>query len=251
MFRISRLLVLASAAGLLLFAIAAQAADQTAAPKKIRVALITGGHGFDAKALPKIYEGVADLAVDLRMDKDPNAIFDNIEDWKYDVIVLYNFANKITDQQKKNFVKLLDKGVGLFVWHHAFAAYPNWPEFEQLAGVKFWLGPGESNGVKIPGSGARGGVKLKIHIEDPNHPVTKGMSDFDVVDEPYIKQTWAKDDKVLATTENPASDKNIAIVRQQGAARVFALQLGHDAQVWNNPGFRQLWAQGVRWAAGK
>ena len=30
------------------------------------------------------------------------------------------------DAQKQNFLKLIEKGVGLVVWHHAFAAYPDW-----------------------------------------------------------------------------------------------------------------------------
>ena len=75
------------------------------------------------------------------------------------------------------------------VWHHALANCQDWPEFEKIAGAKFWLNPGGRNGVKIAKSGTGGG-KVKMHIEDPNHPITKGQADFDIHDETY---TFAED----------------------------------------------------------
>ncbi len=227
----------------------AQPAAAQANELKIRLAIITGGHGFDTRVFPKLYEGLNDMAVEVRADKNPNAVFDDITDFKYDVIVLYNFNNTLSDTQKQNFVKLLDKGIGLVVWHHAFAAYPDWPEFEQIAGVKFWLKAGERNGAKIAASGARNDVKLKLHIEDTNHPIAKGLSDFELIDEPYIHQTWANDITVVVSTDNAASDRTIAWTRKQGPSRVFGVQLGHDARTWTHADFRRLWAQGIRWAA--
>ena len=239
------------ALAILVFAISIFARPAAAAQQKIRVAIVTGGHGFDTKALPKLYEGVDDMAVDLRADKDPNAIFNDIADFKYDVVILYNFSNKPTDIQKQNMVKLLDKGIGLVVWHHAAAAYPDWPEFEALAGVKFWLQPGEKNGEKIAASGARDNVKMKIHVEDADNPITKGVTDFELTDEPYVHQTFTKDITVILSCQNEFSDKAVAWTRMQGKSRVVGLQLGHDDKAWSNPSFHKIWLQAIRWTAGR
>ncbi|MGD0897470.1 MAG: ThuA domain-containing protein [Thermoguttaceae bacterium] len=156
----------------------------------------------------------------------------------------------MTDKQKQNFLKLLDQGVGLVVWHHALAKCQDWPEFEKIAGAKFWLKPGERNGVQIPKSGTGGG-KVKMHIEDPKHPITKGRSDFEVNDETYNHQTFCDGIHLLVSTDHPRSDKPIAWVHQYGKARVFGYQSGHDAKVWTDDDFRHLMAQGIRWVGGR
>ena len=125
----------------------------------------------------------------------------------------------------------------------------DWAEFEKIAGAEFWLGPGERNGVQIPKSGTGGG-RVKMHIEEPNHPVTKGMSDFEIEDETYNRQTFCDGIRVLVSTDHPRSDKPIAWVHDYGKARVFGYQSGHDVKVWTNESFRRLMARGIRWVAG-
>ena len=84
-----------------------------------------------------------------------------------------------------------------------------------------------------------------------NHPITKGMNDFDVEDETYNGQTFSDGIRLLVTTDHPRSDRPIAWVHNYGKARVFGCQCGHDAKVWTNEGFRQLMARGIRWTAGR
>jgi type 1 glutamine amidotransferase len=156
----------------------------------------------------------------------------------------------MNEAQKQNFLKLLEQGVGLVVWHHALANCQDWPEFEKIAGARFWLQPGERNGVQVARSGTGGG-KVKMHIEDPHHPITQGLEDFEVTDETYNHQTFCAGIHVLVSTDHPGSDKNVAWVQRYGKARVFGCQSGHDAQVWTNDSFRRLMAQGIRWASGR
>ena len=79
----------------------------------------------------------------------PYTAFDDIGQFKADVIVMYNLSSGMTEKQKQNFLKLLEQGVGLVVWHHALANCQDWPEFEKIAGAKFWLQPGERNGYVL------------------------------------------------------------------------------------------------------
>jgi type 1 glutamine amidotransferase len=230
-------------------ALAADGEKPAPSHAKIKVLILVGGHEFDQASFDKFWSGYDDI--DSRIWKgSPYTAFDDISQFKEDVIVMYNLSSGMTEKQKQNFLKLLERGVGLVVWHHALANCQDWPEFEKIAGAKFWLNPGERNGVQIARSGTGGG-KVKMHIEDPNHPITKGMSDFEVADETYNHQTFCDGIHVLVSTDHPQSDKTIAWVHRYGKARVFGCQSGHDAKVWTNDSFRRLMAQGIRWAGSR
>lgn len=230
-------------------ALAADAEKPAPANAKTKVVILVGGHGFDQPSFEKFWSGYDDI--DSRIWKGgPYTVFDDISQFKDDVIVMYNLSSGMTEKQKQNFLKLLGQGVGLVVWHHALANCQDWPEFEKIAGAKFWLGPGQRSGVQIGRSGTGGG-KVKMHIEDPSHPITKGMSDFEVTDETYNRQTFCDGIHVLVSTDHAQSDKTIAWAHQYGKARVFGYQSGHDAKVWTNDSFRRLMAQGIRWTAGR
>jgi len=129
-------------------AIAADAEKPAPANAKANVLILVGGHGFDQASFDKFWSGCDDI--DSRIWKgSPYTAFDDIGQFKADVIVMYNLSSGMTEKQKQNFLKLLEQGVGLVVWHHALANCQDWPEFEKIAGAKFWLQPGECNGVKV------------------------------------------------------------------------------------------------------
>ncbi len=227
----------------------APAAKPKAEP--IKVVILVGGHGYDKKTFPKAWDGHDDIKCEVWKGK-PYTVFDDIAEFKYDVIIMFNMSGGMTDKQKANFLKLLKKGVGLVVWHHALANCQDWPQFEKIAGCKFWLKAGQRDGKKIGKSAAgHGPGMMKMHIADPKHPITKGMKDFEIKDEWYGKQTFIKGINVLVTTDEPKSDKNIAWTHKYSGARVFGYQSGHDVKAWANPGHRQLLGNGIRWVAGR
>ena len=47
----------------------------------------------------------------------------------YDVLVLYDMVQEISEAQKRNLVRLLkEEGKGLVGLHHSLCSYQNWPE---------------------------------------------------------------------------------------------------------------------------
>lgn len=216
------------------------AADAPAG-KKINVAVITGGHGFEEAEFFKLFEGYDDIVYTHLPQQEGGEAFEDISNWPYDVMVLYNFAQKITPKQQENFKKLLDKGVGLFVLHHANAAYTNWPEFWKIAGVEYHFGV----------SGFKGGVNFKVHVADPNHPITRGLADYDITDETYCKTTVDPNNHVLLTTDEPSSDKVVGWAKTYANAKVCYIQSGHDHVAYQNPTYRTIVVRSVRWAAGQ
>lgn len=222
---------------------------KAAAPPPIRTVVLVGGHGYDAKNFSKAWSGHDDIQAEVWPGK-PWTVLDDISNFKYDVIVMYTLASGMTEKERENLLALLKRGVGLVVWHHALANCQDWPEWDKLAGARYWLKAGKKDGRDVPPSGYKHGVDLKMHIEDPRHPITRGMTDFEIHDEAYNKQTFEPDIHVLVSTDNPASDKPIAwIPKTPKEIRVFAYQGGHDATAWTNEGHRALLAQGIRWVA--
>jgi hypothetical protein len=228
---------------------AADGAGEAKTAEKIKVVILVGGHGYDERGFETLWNSLDGLAWEVWKGA-PYTVFDDISQFKYDVIVMYNLSSGMTDTQKKNFLTLLDNEIGLVVWHHALANCQDWPEFEKIAGGKFWLAPGERNGAQVPRSGTGFGT-VKMRIEDPNHPITQGMTDFEIEDEPYNGQTFCDGIRVLVTGDHPRSDKQIAWIQTYGKARVFGYQSGHDAKAWSNPSFQKLMTRGILWVAGR
>ena len=218
----------------------------------IKVVILVGGHPYDAKNFDKAWGGHDDIACEVYKDaRKPWAIFDDVGEFKYDVILMYTLMGGMSEAQRANLQALLKKGVGLVVWHHALGNCQDWPEFEKIAGGRFWMQDGTRfDGTQQKRSGTGGGT-LKMHIEAPDHPITKGMKDFEIRDETYNRQTFTKEIKVLVSCDHPRSDKPIAWVSNYPGMRIFAYQGGHDVKAWVNPGHRRLMAQGIRWAAGR
>src|ERR1700722_904431 len=113
------------------------ATPQQAADKKIRVLILTGGHAFKAAPFFQMFSNNPDIT--FTADKEVKAAegYDRPDLYTYDVVLLYDAPIKITDEQKARFLKLFKQGIGVIVLHHAYLSYPNWDEYERIAGGKY------------------------------------------------------------------------------------------------------------------
>jgi type 1 glutamine amidotransferase len=220
------------------------------AGKTINVVVVTGGHAYNEKNFPDWFSDLPDIKVDYARQKDDSELFEDISDWKYDVIVLYNMGQKISEKRQQNFLKLLDKGVGVVALHHSIAAYQTWPEFARIIGGRHFTAPAEFDGKRWAKSTWKDDQELKIKVDDPNDPITKGIKDFQTRDEVYKGQWHDPSAKVLLSVDHPLCDAQIAWCKTYGHARTVYFQLGHGP-VYKNPVYRQFVAQAIHWAAGK
>ena len=221
------------------------------ADNKIKVVVVTGGHGFEHDPFFTAFDSFDDITYVEAVQKDHSELFENIDDWQFNVIVLYNMTQKISPKRQENFKTLLKQGVGLLATHHSLAAYSDWPEFQNIIGGKYILKGATENGKTIPPSKFKHGLDMKISIEDTQHPITIGMSDFLIHDEAYGNYWFdEKENHLILGTDHPENDKTIGWVRKCGKARVCYLQLGHDAHAYRNGNYRWLVRQAIRWCAG-
>jgi type 1 glutamine amidotransferase len=215
------------------------------------VLLTFGGHGFEEKPFFAMFDAMPGIEYTRApLPKSAGLLKPGLEK-EFDVIVMYDMVPAIKPEQQRAFVALLEKGIGLVSLHHNMGAHRDWDEFRKIIGGKFILQPCEIEGEKYDRSGWSHDEDLKVTVEEKNHPITRGISDFDIHDETYNKYYTAKNVKVLLTTDHPKNDPELAWVTKYGNSRVFYLMLGHDSKAWANPNFPKLLLQGIRWAANR
>ncbi len=216
----------------------APAAEEAARPaRKLEVLVISGGHPYSVKPFQAIFDHYKDMHCTFVVEKNGGEAFDDIDHWPYDVIVLYDYLKKPSDKEWNNFLKLLDRGVGLTILHHAIYGYRIRPEYQKIVGVTSWL------------KGAKEGVEMSIHVEDPNHPITKGLKDFQIKDEIYEDYTVEPTMHALLTTETGDNGKVLSWVHTYRKSPVCYLQLGHGESAYVNESFIEYLGRAIRWTA--
>ncbi|NCO43196.1 MAG: hypothetical protein COZ06_00970 [Armatimonadetes bacterium CG_4_10_14_3_um_filter_66_18] len=226
-------------------------AEETTKPSErpLRVLLTYGGHGFEEKSFFAMLDALPGVEwTKAPLPESADRLKPGLEK-DFDVLVMYDMFSGFTPEQRQAFVDLLRMGIGVVSLHHNVGAHSNWDEFRKIIGGKFLFGDCEIDGEKYTTSPWADGQDMKIHVADKEHPITRGVQDFDVHDESYGKFYVAPDDHVLLTTDYAKNNPEIAWTRDYGKSRVFYLMLGHDNHAWSNPNYPLLLGGGIEWAA--
>jgi len=221
----------------------------SSSPAKIRVLVVTGGHEFEQEPFFRLFQDNPEITFQAVEHPKAHAWFKPEAAKNYDVLVLYDMHQEISDDAKTNFIARLKEGKGLLVLHHAIASYQNWPEYSKIIGARYYLEKTTVDGVEKARSTYKHGLHFTLHVTDPKHPVTKGVKDFEIHDETYNLFDVATEVHPLLTTDEPESNKVVAWARNYDNARIVYLQSGHDHFAYENPNYQQLLRQAIRWVA--
>lgn len=228
---------------------AAMVCGNVFAAEKMQVLVVTGGHGFEEQPFEAMFTSFENMNCTFFALKDDSEIFEDITDWPYDVIVLYNMSQKISEKRQQHFLQLLEEGVGLVVLHHAIAAFKDWPEYRKIIGAKYWLTDTKEDGVKHRKSQWEEGVDMPLHIEDAAHPVVAGLDDFVIHDETYKGYDLQPDNHLLLSCDLPGSQKEVAWTRSYSNAKVCLIQPGHGKEAHSDTSYRRLVRQAIEWVS--
>lgn len=226
-------------------------ADSAGPAAKLRVLLVYGGHAFETNQFFQMFKDNPDIALQTVEHPQAHAWLKPDAARQYDVLVLYDSWPKIGEDAKADFVQRLKDGKGLVALHHSLCNYPKWDEYAKIVGGQYHFEKWTANGVEQPASTYRHDVRFSIRVADPNHPVTRGVKDFDLLDETYGGFEVRPESHALLTTSEATSGRTIAWAKTYEQARVVYLQSGHDHTAYENPNYRRLVAQAIRWVARK
>jgi type 1 glutamine amidotransferase len=167
----------------------------------------------------------------------------------YDVILLNYQNHKVPPPEGAlaNLKSAIEGGKGLVLFHFACGAFIDWDtktvpkEFLAIAG-RVW-------NPKLRAHDPRG--SFTVNITDKQHPITKGLSDFEAEDELYTCLDGDVPIHVLAKATSKVDGKEhpMAFVLTPGKGRTFHCVLGHDVKALN-PNTLELFRCGTAWAAG-
>ena len=219
------------------------------APEKTSVLVITGGHSFEREPFFKLFgDNAAIVYTAAEHAKGSATAWERDDLTNFSAVVLYDMATTLTDRQKANFLALFERGTGLVVLHHALASFQHWPDYERIIGGRYPVPPKGQPQV-TDAIGYEHGVEVPVTVADKTHPITSALKDFTIHDEIYWGFRVGADVHPLLTTAHPKSGNPLMWTRTEGKSRVVFLQLGHDSFAYNNPGFRELVARSITWAA--
>lgn len=203
------------------------------------VLVITGGHDFQPEPFWEMFDSLDNLSYEAETFPDAFQHL-SIEGAKdYDALVFYDMWQEITPAQQAAYLELLNHGVGIVSLHHALISFREWDEFNRIVGGVWTTG---ENTV-------RHDVRYSVKIADPNHPVTKGIADFEIQDETYKGYTVDPKVHVLLRTEHRDSAPVLGWTHRYGNSPIVCIQHGHDAMAYGNPNYRKLVSQAIRWVA--
>jgi type 1 glutamine amidotransferase len=146
---------------------------------------------------------------------------------------------------EKALLKFIESGGGFVTFHASTTVFYKWPEFQEIS-TAAWIKDTTSHG-KIS--------KTIVTITNKKHPVTAGISDFEIIDELWLNAAVNPKFEVLGTasnqkiTEEGLKSQPAIMVAGYGKGRIFHTILGHDVKAMESEGFRTLLLRGTEWAA--
>jgi type 1 glutamine amidotransferase len=210
-----------------------------------------GWAGHQPKEVAEVFRGLlAAEGYQVEVSDTLDSFKDEAKLMNLDLIVPIWTMGEITGEQVTPVLKAVrDGGVGIAGCHGGMCdAFRKNCDWQFMTGGQWVAHPGND------------GVKYKIRIKDPDHPITRGMKDFDVTSEQYYMHVDPAI-RVLATTtyptagvEGPHNANGFVEVPQvwtkyYGKGRVFYNALGHHADIFDIPEAKEMMRRGFKWAA--
>jgi type 1 glutamine amidotransferase len=217
---------------------------------KVRVLIVTGGHQFEEEEFFRMFDGMAAVTWrHARFGESAEGLLARGARSGYDVLVFYDMYQD-PERHRNAWLEVMEDGVGMVFLHHSLGSYRKWDDYHRIVGGRAWFGrpsEGDLHARSIP----KLEVSYRVHIANPTHPITRGLRDFDLVDETYARYEVDPGVEVLLTADDPDSDRVIGWTHRYQRSPVVYLQPGHDHSAYRNASFRTLVERSILWTAGR
>lgn len=209
-----------------------------------------------APALRSLLERDPRIKVDISFDIEDLAVR-NLNDYQLIVQNYCNWQDKrpLSEASRAAFGRYLRDGGGLILVHFANGAFhpslpeageSDWPEYRKIV-RRVWNHHGK--GEKQSGHDAFG--EFTVRVEPRPHPVTEGLSDFQVTDELYFRQDGDEPIEPLITARSKVTmrEEPLAWTYNYGEGRVFQTLLGHSEKTYESFAACEMIRRAAAWVA--
>jgi hypothetical protein len=213
-----------------------------------KIAVVTGGHTFEVETFHDLFCGMPGIDAYIQHLDDFASSTDAVRD-RYAAVVFYMMPLESPRDEglpwycgkpKTALEHLGSTQQGIVLLHHGIVAYPNWPVWDDIAGVTGRVNASYHFDQRIP-----------VEIAAPEHPVVRDIYPWKICDESYVIPDFHPQGQILLTTRYTPSWSVLAWVRQYRNARVFCYQSGHDQKAYSDERFRSVLANGIRWTTNR
>jgi type 1 glutamine amidotransferase len=196
---------------------------------------------------------------DVRVEESPAVYVDAPYLSTVDLIVQSNTMSTIEAEEFGGLRAAVEAGTGLAGWHGGIAdSYRNNSDYLQLVGGQFASHPGKHPRERT-GEQSDNYVPhlIEMTAAAADHPITRGIGDFELVTEQY----WVLHDDyndVLATTtqavrewdpwNRPVTSPAIW-TRNWGEGRIFVCTPGHRVEILQDQNVKTIIERGLLWAS--
>ncbi len=274
------ILILATAL-LCAFTVIPEPAD---AKKPIKTLLVTGQNNHNWQVSSVVIEQILENSGMFTVDvlKTPSRGGDmstfKPEFSDYQLVVMDYNGDSWSDETNSKFLKYVQGGGGLVIYHAADNAFVGWPEFNKMIALGGWEGRNEKDGPYLyvvdgkivldnsPGHGGSHGPQHEYVLDafEANHPIMKGLPAHwrHAKDELYDHMRGPGNVKDLLYTAHSSREMRgtgreepLIFTVDYGKARIFHTMLGHagrtpeDSPAMQCTGFQVTLLRGCEWAA--
>lgn len=212
-----------------------------------KLLIVTGGKEFEHESFFEIFRSYYDVEFDTASKPSVFSLFNSEMIEEYDALVFYDTYQPISENEKFSLLRIFEKGIGVVFLHHAIVAHQEWDEYENIVGGRYHHKPYIDEGKKFGPSTYKHDQDFLIKIIDKEHPVTKNINDFKIIDEAYINYKVHDFVTPLLTSANCENGKYLGWTNTYKNSKIVYLQLGHDHQAYENQQFRVLVNKAIDW----
>jgi len=253
-------------------------------PSPIKVLVISGqnNHNWQVshQAIKLILDNSGMFSTDIALTPPAGGDMNNFNPQfeKYDVVVLDYNGDRWSDKTDNAFLKYVQNGGGVIIYHAADNAFADWEEFNRIIALGGWEGRNEKSGPycylengklvldSSPGHGGSHGQQREYILNGQNneHPITQGLpvNWMHAQDEMYDSMRGPANIKDLlytgkadSATGGSGREEPLVFTVEYGKANIFHLMLGHagatleDNTAMQCAGFQTLLLRSAEWAA--
>ncbi len=203
-----------------------------------------GWEGHQPQACAELFaEILRDDGIQALVTHDLDVFTDDNTMRSADLIVLVVTMSTITPEQERGLLNAVKSGAGIGGWHGGMAdSFRNNTEYQFMVGGQWVAHPGNI-------------IDYRVHITVHDHPITSGVTDFDMHSEQYYMHVDPAV-SVLATTTFSGDYADwiagavvpVVWTKKYGLGRVFYCSLGHQRVDFDVPQARELVRRGLHWA---
>lgn len=250
----------------------------------IKTLILTGQNNHNWRASYPVLKSILDdskmfdthVAISPKEGEDMSNFVINFDD--YELVVLDYNGDRWSAMTDSSFVRYIERGGGVVVYHAADNAFADWPLFNRVIALGGWGNRADNFGTyaylkegklvkdATPGRAGSHGQQHEFTLtcRDAEHPITKGLPEewIHAKDELYDRMRGPANIKTVLysaysdpSTGGSGREEPLIFTVDCGKARIFHTMLGHAASetepnpAMECPGFRTTLLRGAEWAA--